>query len=100
MLDTGPGKLLTRREIHGRILRAIVAAALCIVGVVALGDSNVCCGCDPPEACGANYLCAYVVLSQLTGCCGIGSGQATCDGGQWCVRCNAGGACGCPMDQN
>jgi hypothetical protein len=63
-------------------------------------DGNACCGsennCDD-EGCGNNWVCTYVVLDEISNCCGMGDGEATCNCNSscaWCVSCDGGGSCG------
>lgn len=73
-------------------IRRVVIAPLVAVSVAVLIAGNACCGCDE-DGCANIWVCTSVVLSQITSCCGFGSGQATCSGGSWQVTCQEGGFC-------
>jgi hypothetical protein len=80
-----------------RATRNVLAIVFSVAGVIALAEGNACCGCNE-AGCGNNWTCTYVILDEISGCCGTGSGNATCSGGTFCVKCDRGGSCGCDSE--
>lgn len=80
-----------RRSTVRKLVSVFGGAAL--TAVLMLEDNKCCPWC---EGCDNNWVCAEVILSEITECCGIGSGTTTCKtDGTFCVRCTAGPTCNC-----
>jgi len=79
--------------------RSVVKKLVSVLGTVAIMavlmlDGNACC--PYCEGCDDNWVCAAVILSEISGCCGTGSGVATCKSdATFCVRCQGSGTCNC-----
>jgi hypothetical protein len=77
-----------------RALKGFLTAIFCAMAMTLLmADGNACCGgpaggpCDQ-QGCDNNWICTGVVLNEISSCCGMGSGAATCNEGDWCVDCD------------
>lgn len=71
---------------------AAVVAADPAVSADELFVPSVCESCHPGMP---NYQCGVLVLNAISGCCGMGNGNAECLGTVFLVDCESGGHCHC-----